>query len=250
MNLLKKQGTVDADELATRMGLSTSAVRQQLTALQRDGLVTFDEVKHGVGRPRHRYRLTSAGDSLFPRAYADLTNELLDYVGRLRPGAGRGDLLPAPPAPDRQRRWSGSPGSPFEAKVAELAQILDDDGYLAEMVPVGDGSYRVIEHNCAILGIALRYGQACGSELEFIRAVLPEATIERTDHMVAGRLQLLLPGDAAVSDAGPYGTGTSGAPSSVQSVWKNRPAAGRCARRCGRRSSRAGPGQVAGSAVR
>ena len=48
------------------MGLSTSAVRQQLTALQRDGLVTFDEVKHGVGRPRHRYRLTAAGDSLFP----------------------------------------------------------------------------------------------------------------------------------------------------------------------------------------
>ena len=64
VNLLKKQGTVDADELATRMGLSTSAVRQQLTALQRDGLVTFDEVKHGLGRPRHRYRLTSAGDSL------------------------------------------------------------------------------------------------------------------------------------------------------------------------------------------
>jgi DeoR family transcriptional regulator, suf operon transcriptional repressor len=185
VNVLKKQGTVDADDLAARVGLSTSAVRQQLAALQRDGLVTFDEVKHGVGRPRHRYRLTAAGDSLFPRAYANLTNELLDYVGESDP-----ELVEEIFSRRRQRRIDDAmvrlAGKSFEAKVAELARILDDDGYLAEMVPVGDGSYRVIEHNCAILGIALRYGQACGSELEFIRAVLPDAVIERTDHMVAG----------------------------------------------------------------
>jgi DeoR family transcriptional regulator, suf operon transcriptional repressor len=185
VSLLKKQGAVEADRLAAAMGLSTSAVRQQLTALQRDGLVTFDEVKHGVGRPRHRYRLTAAGDSLFPRAYSELTNELLDYVGDSDP-----DLVESIFARRRQRRIDNAlarlAGRSFEDKLAELARILDDDGYLAETVPVGDGTFRIIEHNCAILGIALRYGQACGSELEFIRAVLPEATVERTSHMVTG----------------------------------------------------------------
>ncbi len=183
--MLKKQGAVEADRLAAAMGLSTSAVRQQLTALQRDGLVTFDEVKHGVGRPRHRYRLTAAGDSLFPRAYSELTNELLDYVGDSDP-----ELVESIFARRRQRRIDNAlarlTGRSFEDKLAELARILDDDGYLAEMVPVGDGTFRIVEHNCAILGIALRYGQACGSELEFIRAVLPEATVERTSHMVTG----------------------------------------------------------------
>ena len=47
--------------------------------------------------------------------------------------------------------------------------------------------YRIVEHNCAIWAVAQRYGQACTSEIEFIRAVLPDgATVERVQHMVAG----------------------------------------------------------------
>jgi DeoR family suf operon transcriptional repressor len=34
--------------------------------------------------------------------------------------------------------------------------------------------------------VAQRYGQACSSEIEFIRSVLPEAEVERVQHMVAG----------------------------------------------------------------
>lgn len=185
VNLLKKQGEVDVARLAEQVGSSPSAVRQQLNALHRDGLVTYGEARRGVGRPRHRYRLTAAGDSLFPRAYAELTNELLDYVGESEPG-----LVDEIFARRRQRRIEGArarlAGKSFEGKIAELADILDDDGYLAEMVPIGEGSYRIVEHNCAILGIALRYGQACGSEIEFIRAALPEATIERISHMASG----------------------------------------------------------------
>jgi DeoR family suf operon transcriptional repressor len=44
----------------------------------------------------------------------------------------------------------------------------------------------VVEHNCAIWAVARRYGQACTSELDFIRAVLPDAHIERVQHMVEG----------------------------------------------------------------
>ncbi len=72
------------------------------------------------------------------------------------------------------------------AKVAELASILDEDGYLATHERVGTGVYRVVEHNCAIWAVAQKYGQACVSEIDFIRAVLPGATVERVQHMVAG----------------------------------------------------------------
>jgi DeoR family transcriptional regulator, suf operon transcriptional repressor len=34
--------------------------------------------------------------------------------------------------------------------------------------------------------VAERYGQACTSELEFIRTVLEDADVERVQHMVAG----------------------------------------------------------------
>ena len=49
-----------------------------------------------------------------------------------------------------------------------------------------DGSWRIVEHNCAILEVAERYGQACGAELAFIRTVLPAAVVERTDHLLSG----------------------------------------------------------------
>lgn len=185
LNLLKKNGELSADDLALAVQLTPSAIRQQLTALQRDGLVTFSELRGGRGRPRHRYRLTGAAEGLYPRAYAEITNELLDYVGQADP-----ELIDQVFQRRRQRRIDGAigrlAGKDLAAKVTELANILDEDGYLAEAVPQTDGTFLIVEHNCAILGIALRYGQACGTEIDFIRTVLPEATVERATHMVQG----------------------------------------------------------------
>ena len=70
--------------------------------------------------------------------------------------------------------------------MEELAHILDEDGYLADFQAQPDGSYLITEHNCAILGVARRYGQACSSEIGFLREALPEASIERIQHMIAG----------------------------------------------------------------
>ena len=70
--------------------------------------------------------------------------------------------------------------------VDELTRILDEDGYLASWEATGDGSFVIVEHNCAIWAVASRYGQACASELDFIATVLPDARVERTQHMVEG----------------------------------------------------------------
>src|SRR4051794_30027493 len=77
-------------------------------------------------------------------------------------------------------------GRSFPDRVAELTRILDEDGYLAELTRQDDGVYRIVEHNCAILAVAKRYGAACGTELDFIRAVLPDARVERVAHLLAG----------------------------------------------------------------
>jgi DeoR family transcriptional regulator, suf operon transcriptional repressor len=174
-----------AEGLAELLDMTVSGVRQQLTALERDGLVSFTESRPGPGRPRRSYRLTAAADGLYPRAYAELTNELLEYVEDADPA-----LIEAIFERRRQRRIEGAlarmDGLDFAGKVTELARILDEDGYLADWESANDGSYMVIERNCAIFGVAMKYGQACGSELDFIRKVLPEATVERVAHMVAG----------------------------------------------------------------
>ena len=185
LNALKKGGDLTADDLASSLEMTVSGVRQQLTGLQRDGLVTFEELRSGPGRPRYVYRLTPAADALYPRAYAEITNELLEYVEDADP-----ELLETIFAKRRQRRIERArarlEGKRFADRVEELARILDEDGYLADSSRLDDDTWLVTEHNCAIFGVAMRYGQACSSEIEFIRAAMADAKIERVSHMVAG----------------------------------------------------------------
>jgi DeoR family suf operon transcriptional repressor len=185
LNELKRRGEMTAEDLAETLEMTPSGVRQQLAGLQRDGLVVFAEVRNGPGRPRHQYRLTPAADALYPRAYAELTNELLAYVEDADPS-----MIEKIFARRRERRIANGrarlEGLGYPQAVAELARILDEDGYLADWNELDDGGYLVTERNCAIFGVAMRYGQACGSELEFIRAVLPDAKVERVAHKIAG----------------------------------------------------------------
>jgi len=184
---LKHAGESTADDLAGTLGVTVSAVRQQLDALAVEGLVAWRPESRGRGRPTHLYRLTRAAEPLFPKAYGGLTNELLGYVGDADPSLVD-DIFDR----RRQRRLEGARlrlaavGDDFAARVAELARILDDDGYLARFEAVGDGTYRIVEHNCAVLDVAEHYGQACSSEIAFLRQALPDAGIERVSHMIAG----------------------------------------------------------------
>jgi len=185
LDTIKMSGPADAAGLASTLGLTASAVRQQLSVLERDGMIVFDQVRAGRGRPRHLYRLSEAGDSLYPRAYAELTNELLEYVEESDPS-----LIDEIFARRRQARIERAQarmsGLGMEERVAELTRILDEDGYVADHARRDDGAFLIWENNCAIFSVALRYGQACGAEIEFIRAVLPQASVERISHMVQG----------------------------------------------------------------
>lgn len=188
--LLKQTEELTSDALAQRLGITLSAVRQQLTQLTADGFVTYraepvSGERPSRGRPQHLHRLTAAALELFPRSYGELATELLDYVEDADP-----TLVSAVFERRRQRRVAGAAtrleGRGLDERVEELARILDEDGYLASAERIGDGSWRITEHNCAILGVAERFGHACASEIEFIREAVPDAEVTRVAHLLSG----------------------------------------------------------------
>ena len=186
LNALKKRGELLAEELAEISGITASGTRQHLQALEADGLVMHLEQREGRGRPKHVFKLTAAADALYPRTYSELTNELLEYVQDDDP-----ELLERIFKRRMQRRLERTqlrlkPLKSLEARLQELTNILDEDGYLADLEVVTRSKFRITEHNCAIHAIALRYGQACGTELEFLRLALPGTKVERVAHMIAG----------------------------------------------------------------
>jgi DeoR family transcriptional regulator, suf operon transcriptional repressor len=186
---LRRRGEASAEQIAEQLDMTVSGARQHLSALIRDGFVESAETEAREPKRGRRplvYAATTAADALFPKAYGELTNELLGYLDGTDP-----QLLDALFAQRREHRIVNAqarlePKRGLGAKVTELARILDEDGYLASSERVSPGVYLIVEHNCAIWAVAQRYGQACTSELDFIRSVLPEATVERIQHMVAG----------------------------------------------------------------
>jgi predicted ArsR family transcriptional regulator len=185
LQFLKRGGPARADDIAAHVGITPSGVRQHLTALERDGLLAFHERRDGPGRPKHVYALTEDADAIFPRRYDDLANELLAYVADEDPALVE-RLFDRRARRRLEQARTRVGGLSLGDKVREVARILDEDGYLAEFAPQADGSYLITEHNCAVLGVARRYGWACTSELAFLQDVLAEADVTRVAHMIAG----------------------------------------------------------------
>ena len=183
---IRRRGEATVDQLAVALEMTVSGARQHLAALEEAGLVAgFDGPRPAGrrGRPQRVHRITAAAESLFPKAYGELTNQLLGYLPPEAVETMFGQRRDERVAAARQRL---ARHKSLTARVSALAEILDEDGYLASFEAVGRGHFRVVEHNCAVLEVARRHPHACSSEIEFIRAVLPDATVERTTHIASG----------------------------------------------------------------
>ena len=74
---LLRTGRQTADDIATKLGLTRSAVRVQITAMERDGVVLKVGKRPGTTRPSHIYELTPDVEQLLSKAYVPLLTQLV-----------------------------------------------------------------------------------------------------------------------------------------------------------------------------
>jgi predicted ArsR family transcriptional regulator len=77
---LLRSGGSTADDLATRLGVSRSAVRVQLTAMERDGVVFRAGKKRGTTRPSYLFGLTPESEQLLSTAYVPFLTALVGVL--------------------------------------------------------------------------------------------------------------------------------------------------------------------------
>ena len=188
---LKQDGPQDAGALAEALGVSAMAVRQHLYAMEKDGLATFDEQPRPVGRPAKLWRLTAAADRFFPDGHADLTLGLLAALRQAFGEAGLEKLLAVRTAEQiAAYRRRIDPADALDARLAALARIRSEEGYMAAVETVegsGTDGYLLVENHCPVCAAARTCQGLCASELEVFRRVLgPDVTVERGDHILAG----------------------------------------------------------------
>ena len=185
LTALKRRGEATADELAAALRISSSAVRQHLSALRSSGLIAARQERGQPGRPVDHYHATELTEALFGTTATDLSIEILRHVEEEDPELvdrifdGRRRRL----VDDARHELSGKP---IDERVHILTELLDEQGYLADLEKVDDDHYRINLHSCAIWSVASRYRQACTAELQFLRDLIPDGTVERITHKTTG----------------------------------------------------------------
>src|ERR671916_2459175 len=124
---LKRGSRLTAKELAARLGGSLNAVRHHLKELEADALVEYERQHRGVGAPTFAYRLSAAGEALFPRRYEATLTELLDYVVRRDGRASAVAVLEARDDALARRLGEELAGATPSQRMAVVAQLLSDE---------------------------------------------------------------------------------------------------------------------------
>jgi predicted ArsR family transcriptional regulator len=177
LEYLLRNGSAGIKELEDALGVTATAVRQQLANLTAEGLVTLSKERQGVGRPRNVYTLTDRSHSLFA-CYCDelalsLIHELLETEGtdKLRYLLARvGDKLAVQYG--RQIR-----GEALGDRVRELSVLLDRRGIRADLELHGD-TIILHEYNCPYHELASVHRDVCEMERKaFSQALGAQVTL-------------------------------------------------------------------------
>jgi predicted ArsR family transcriptional regulator len=189
--LLKRSGPgLTADDLAHQLGISAVAVRKHLATLEREDLVVAELQRRPMGRPTYRYRPTASAQKLFPNDYANLATTVLQLIRHLdgeekvdKIFQQRAELL-ATELAARVR------GATLQERLQQVAQILEEQGYMPEIIKLKDGRerYLLTEHHCPIFQVAKVFQQACTCELDVLLKLL-QANVERCEHRMMGHAQ-------------------------------------------------------------
>ncbi|TXK86103.1 metalloregulator ArsR/SmtB family transcription factor [Paenibacillus sp. N3.4] len=185
LSMLKTQGPLSVHDISKQLGITEMAVRRHINSLEKDDLLQTKLVRQAMGRPTNVYTLAPQADELFPKKYLQLT---LDLLGELLEDEGHEkieQLFEGRQGKLESRYQPRMIDKNLEERVAELALIQNENGYMVDWSQLGDDEYMFSEHNCPITQVANTFQQACRCELALFQNLL-DAKVERTECLAKG----------------------------------------------------------------
>ncbi|MCE9621434.1 MAG: MarR family transcriptional regulator [Actinomycetia bacterium] len=185
---LKRAESTTAPELAAEFGLTDTAIRQHLEALESAELVErVNAPSAGRGRPPVHWRLAPSASSLFADRHGDLSVELIASIRSALGEDALGQVVRERAARQLATYRSALKGSASVAdRVQRIARLRTAEGYLAEAVESGD-DITLVEHHCPIRDAADSCAGLCSAELDlFQRALGTDVVVAREQHLLDG----------------------------------------------------------------
>lgn len=169
---LQRSGAATIKELETLLGVTTTAVRQHLTALQGEGYIERKAIHDGVGRPHHVYTTTAKVRDLYDCHCDDLALTLLEEVFAME-GAEQANRLLGRVGKRLADRYASSVHSAvLQERVNELADVLSQRGVLTDVVFAADNTIMLKTYNCPFHELAAEHREICEMDEAVMRRVL------------------------------------------------------------------------------
>ncbi|MBK5106762.1 MAG: winged helix-turn-helix transcriptional regulator [Anaerolineales bacterium] len=174
-------------ELAAAVDINPISVRHHISKLQVDGLVTSEEEKHGVGRPRQVFFLTEAGLEAFPTRYLRLTIRLLEQLKENLPPKMVDNLFSqmASDLVDEYTQTANLNGLSIEQRLDLVGELLKEEGFELEWEKK-DNQYYIREINCPYLHVGQSHPEIC---------VIDQTLISRVLDLPTEKVKCILDGD-------------------------------------------------------
>lgn len=173
------------NELAELVNINPISVRHHIAKLEAENLVTSEEERHGVGRPRRVYLLTEQGMERFPSRYLTLSKYMLDQIKDTLPKKTVEKIF--------QEMGSGMVDEFTEEDYGKLAlgervelarQLLTNQGFMIE-IKQDDGGYEIKEISCPYAHIGKEHPEVCIVD-ETMIATLLVSPVEKTHCILDG----------------------------------------------------------------
>jgi predicted ArsR family transcriptional regulator len=158
---LLRTGGLTADDIARTLGLTRSAVRVQITAMERDGVVRKVGKRPGTTRPSHVFELTPEVGQLLSKAYIPLLTHLVDVFAEALPADQVEVLLRTTGKRlahelSRGKRLSGG----LRSRVATVSEMMNEQ--LGAMTRVeGDGEIVIRGAGCPLAALTGKHRGVC-----------------------------------------------------------------------------------------
>jgi predicted ArsR family transcriptional regulator len=174
LDLIRRDGPLTVTEMADRLGVTATAVRNRLTRLVGSGMVERRAEHGGRGRPRHTYQASVEAHKRLGQNYADLAVVLWDEMMRTVEDRKLRRLLFARITERLAELYrSQMTGDEWEGRLIQLGAILHERGIEAEVTHGGGGSSPVLkQHSCPYYELAESDRAVCAMERKMFEKVL------------------------------------------------------------------------------
>ena len=172
LEYLQRNPSATIKDFEILLGVTTTAVRQHLNALQASGYLDRREERSGVGRPRYIYVATDAARELFACRCDVLALTMLQEMYGMVGSEQMGTLLKRVGVRLAEGYAASVNATELQHRVEEMAGALGRQGVLTDVSVADNSTIALKMYNCPYHDLAIAHREICEMDQLMMQQVL------------------------------------------------------------------------------